>query len=131
MQSKYKSVRAVLNSLRSGTSIVAACKGVGIEPSTLWRWRKAKPKLNQLIQSIIDSRIQIVEDALFKSATEGNTTSIIFFLTNRAPDRWADKRAVVNNMIVNRVGGNGSFTGEDREFTDRIRKELFGEVPQK
>jgi len=32
--------------------------------------------------------------------------------------------AVVNNFINNKVGGNGSFAGEDREFSSRIMGEL-------
>ena len=34
----------------------------------------------------------MVENALFKNAIEGNTTAQIFWLKNRRPDKWRDKR---------------------------------------
>jgi hypothetical protein len=52
----------------------------------------------------------------------------IFWLTNRRNDLWADKRAIVQNNIYNKAGANGTFTGEDREFSgnimDTLRKKL-------
>jgi hypothetical protein len=43
------------------------------------------------IQAIAEA-IGVVEDALFRTATKGNTTAQIFFLTNRAPEKWRDMR---------------------------------------
>ena len=98
---------------------------------SLWEWRKVNERLDEKVHSIIDSRTQMVEDALYKSALDGNVTAQLAFLFNRAPKRWADKRALINNTIVNqnKVGITGGFSGEDREFTDRIKRELYPELP--
>lgn len=123
--SKFRQIRAILKSLGNGATITAACRGAHLNRISLWRWRKDNPKLDKLIANALDSQIQVVEDALFKRACgfrykevtrERNSsrsikkiitkelapdpTAAIFYLTNRAPHRWADKRAVVNNMNV-------------------------------
>ena len=90
----YKRLKAVIKSLQRGASINAACEGAGIDVVSLWRWRKADSKLDELIKTTYDSRIQIVEDALYKGALEGNVTSQIFFLKNRSIDRWRDRTEV-------------------------------------
>jgi hypothetical protein len=58
-------------------------------------------------------------------------TALIFLLTNKFGDDWADKRAVVNNNFnaYNKVGGeNGSrFSADDKAFQEEIRVKL-GEI---
>jgi len=39
----------------------------------------------------MDSRTQTVEDALYATALAGNVAAQIFWLKNRAKDRWKDK----------------------------------------
>jgi transposase-like protein len=127
---RFKKLRAILKSFKQGASIQAACKAAAIDTSTLWKWRKANERLDELIRNTIDSRIQVVEDALFKKALEGNTTAMIFFLTNRAPERWADRRALVQNNIYNGKGKtDGSFNGADAELQQRIREDFISFLP--
>ena len=83
-------LKAVIRSIRKGSSINAACLAAGIDVVSFWRWRKKDPKLDHLVKTTYDSRIQIVEDALYKAALEGNITAQIFFLKNRQPNRWRD-----------------------------------------
>lgn len=130
----WKQLRAITKSLQNGTSLGAACDGAKINRITLWRWRKGDKRVDALILRLLDNQIQVVEDALFRRAvgyryeeetkekevgtTEKKTikvvvkevvpdsTACMFYLMNRCPERWADKRAVVNNTILNRVEQN-------------------------
>jgi len=106
MYIKRQKIHTILEALKVGNSFRNACKMAGIDASTFWLWRKKNKRLNSIVLAIVDSRIQFVEDAVFKAACEGNTTAMIFFLTNRAPDRWADRRALVNNTNVFAAGQN-------------------------
>ncbi len=91
---RKKVLKAILRSLENGAGIQAACKAAGITTMSFWRWRKKNPKLDKLVATLLEGQIEIVEDALYKSALAGNTTAQIFFLTNRAPERWKDRRAI-------------------------------------
>ena len=80
-----------LESLRRGVSVLKASKTAGIDYSTIWRWRKKYKIFDSQVLAILDSRTQIVEDALFMNAASGNITAQIFWLKNRASDRWSDR----------------------------------------
>jgi len=82
--------KVILESLKNGASIVAACKGAGVDWHTFDKWRKESKRFNKQIIDVLNSRTQVVEDALFKAAVDGNVTAQIFWLKNRAPGRWKD-----------------------------------------
>lgn len=84
--------RAFLESLKSGVTIKDASEKAGIDRTTVWLWRKKWKGFDNKIFSIIDSRTQTVEDALYGSALSGNVAAQIFWLKNRAKDRWKDKQ---------------------------------------
>jgi hypothetical protein len=133
---KREKIKVVIAALKGGKLLYQALSEAGIKSRNTWfLWERSKPRLKALrenAQNLCDAkRVAIAEDALMRAVGEGNTTALIFFLTNRAPERWADRRALVNNTIVNKVGGNGSFTGEDREFAESLRRSVFPEVPKK
>lgn len=118
---------AIIESLNNGSSIIAACKGAGIQPVTFWRWRKADPSLEDEAAVAVTSRVMIVEDALYNSAIKGNITAQMFFLMNRAPENWKDKRAVPTVGVGVRVDNNARPTLPDDELrkvtalADRLR----------
>lgn len=129
MYIKSKVLKALRGELEGGTQLLVAQKRVGLRSTyTLHSWRKKWPRVDRYVKACEErcdkKRIVIVEDALAKLASEGNATAIIFFLTNRCPERWADKRAVVNNTVVNKVGVNGSNNGFDPELQRRITQDL-------
>jgi hypothetical protein len=134
MYKKSKVLRIIRKEMEQGAALGTAQVRAGLRsPATLDRWRN-RPLIEKYVTACINRkdsvRIKMVEDSLLKAAIDGNTTAIIFFLTNRAPDVWADKRAVFNNTIVNKVGGNGSFTGQDAELQKRIRADLINFMPE-
>ena len=83
--------RAFLESLEKGVSIKEACDYAGVSRMTIWRWRKIYLGFNNKVLLIIDSRTQTVEDALYMNAVNGNITAQIFWLKNRAKERWSDR----------------------------------------
>lgn len=84
-------IESFLESLRSGVSVLKASKAAGIDYTTIWRWRKKYKVFDSQVLAILDSRTQIVEDALFMNAATGNLGAQIFWLKNRASDRWKDR----------------------------------------
>ncbi|HDR68006.1 MAG TPA: hypothetical protein ENN61_03025 [Bacteroidaceae bacterium] len=64
-----------------------------ISESTLAHYKK-KPEFSQsLKKGKIKADLKIVE-SLYKKATQGDTTAIIFWLKNRRPDEWRDNRDI-------------------------------------
>ena len=128
---------AILQSLKKGSSIWDSCKSANIDPSTFWLWRKNNPRLDRLVEVVYESRIQIVEDALFKNCLSGNFPAQAYFLNNRT-GKWKSNELIKVTQQTNVVqsdkkqGTDGNtFTGEDKALTESIRRSVFGEVPQK
>jgi len=89
---KKKRIESVLDSLAKGSSFLKACKAADIDQATFWRWRQKDKELDQQVIQVLDSRTQTVEDALYAGATKGNVVAQIFWLKNRAGNRWKDRQ---------------------------------------
>lgn len=118
-------IKRILNSLRKGATFVSACEAAGIDVATFWRWRKKSKRLDDLAHAIVESRVQTVEDALYKAAVfEGSVPAQMFFLTRRSPNRWPDRALIVNNVINNmqKAGHDTTrdFIGADAEHEQRL-----------
>ena len=92
IKKRQKRQEAFLQSLEGGVSVLKASKAAVIDYKTIWRWRKEDEEFNDKVTAIIDSRVMIVEDALFLNAAKGNLGAQIFWLINRSQGRWKNKR---------------------------------------
>ena len=71
--------------------------------STVYDWMNKNPEIAAAIKKGRDKSIDMVENALFKSAISGNVTAMIFYLKNRAPERYkdrVDKNISTDNMDI-------------------------------
>ena len=69
---------------------IADCLGIG--RSTLYDHKKAKPDVSDAIKRGRSKGLSVVTNALFQSAKGGNVTAQIFYLKNREPEKWKDRR---------------------------------------
>ena len=74
---------------------------MGVSVSTVYDWMNKNPEIAAAIKKGRDKSIDMVENALFKSAISGNVTAMIFYLKNRAPERYKDR--VDNNINTDNV----------------------------
>ena len=76
---------------RDGLTDEQLAEKMSIGIRTLYDWKIRYPQISQALKKgkeIVDFE---VENALLKSAIDGNTTAQIFWLKNRRPDKWRDK----------------------------------------
>ena len=81
---------------------------MGISRPTLYNWREKSPAITAALKRGGDVADERVENALYRAACEGNITAQIFYLKNRKPFYWRDKRET-------EIAGNGKLelTWED------------------
>ena len=111
MYLKRRKIKTVIESILQGRQIIHAIQTAGIRRAGTWYdWEKKNPRLRRLRDAAMNrcamKRIEMVEDAQFKTACGGNPTAQIFFLTNQNHTKWADRRALVNNTVVNKVNSD-------------------------
>jgi transposase-like protein len=117
-EQKNEIKNSVLTSLKNGASIPQACKAANIDRSTIWMWRKTDENFGNQVYEAKDSRIDIVEDALYINATEKmNITAQIFFLKNRSKGRWKDKQEIEHS---GKIELNNLTDEEIDEYLDRL-----------
>jgi hypothetical protein len=134
MYKKSKILKIIRKEVEEGNSLMNAQLCAGLRSTyTLFSWRK-RPLIDRYISALVlrqnQTRVKKVEWKLYEKALEGNLTAIIFFLTNRAPEDWADRRNVFQNNFINKQGANGSFNGEDREFSQRVMAVLGNKLQE-
>lgn len=66
-------------------------KNIGINPATLYTWKKKYPEIDKALKKGKEVIDYLVEESLLKNALGGDTTAQIFWLKNRRPDKWRDR----------------------------------------
>tara|TARA_R110002126_G_scaffold10384_5_gene47317 strand:- start:13685 stop:14254 length:570 start_codon:yes stop_codon:yes gene_type:complete len=75
-----------------GLTVEQLSKCVGTSSTTFSKARKQIPDLESAYQRGRAKGVMTIANALFNKAKNGDTTAMIFFLKNRAPEEWADRR---------------------------------------
>lgn len=75
-----------------GTTLERMAAFFGVNNETVILWKKNKD-FSDALKKGAEELVAEVAKSLFLKATKGNdTTAMIFFLKNRAPDLWKDRR---------------------------------------
>lgn len=78
---------------------------MGVSRDAFCDWRKKSSLIVDALKKGEEDAIDKVENALFSAACSGNITAQIFFLKNRRPDAWKDKR----DTEISGAGGKLAF----------------------
>lgn len=70
----------------------ATSEALNISRRTWAEWRKKYPDFNEACEDVEAGLIDFAESQLLKNIKDGKETSLIFFLKNKAPDRWFDRK---------------------------------------
>ncbi len=71
---------------------IASC--LGCAPSTLYLRVGSESEVSEAIKKGRANGVKDVSNALYKSATGGNITAQIFYLKNRSPEDWSDRKEI-------------------------------------
>lgn len=77
---------------RDGLTDEQIAHNMGIATGTLYEWKKKYHEIAESLKKSKEVADRAVENALYKKALSGDTTAIIFWLKNRRPNAWRDKR---------------------------------------
>jgi hypothetical protein len=76
---------------RDGLTEKDIAHNMGVSNTTLTDYKNKYPAILNALKKGKEVADYTVENALYRSALEGNTTAQIFWLKNRRPDKWRDK----------------------------------------
>lgn len=88
---------------RSGLTEEQIAHNMGIERTTLYRWKKKECNILNALKRNKDIVDYEVENALLKNALEGNVTAQIFWLKNRKKEQWRERQEYTNDEELNKL----------------------------
>ena len=95
-KSKFEEIKEKLPLIegwaKEGLTDEQISKNLGISKVTFYKYKASCSELNELLKRSKEVVDYEVENALYKSAMSGNVSAMIFWLKNRRPDKWRDKR---------------------------------------
>lgn len=105
--------------VRRGLTNEELAEKMGISVATLYNWKKSNVELLEVLKEDRDYCDDKVENALYKSALEGNVTAQIFYLKNRRRKDWKDKQ----DLEVTGELGIADVIKKSRERVERMENE--------
>jgi hypothetical protein len=79
---------AMIQALEKHLGVVtSACKTVGIDRTTHYRWLKEDEAYKQAAEDIVNVSLDFAESQLLKQIKDGNTTATIFYLKTIGKNR--------------------------------------------
>ena len=82
---------------RDGLTDEQIARNIGITAKTLYQWKKQYSEISNALKKGKEVVDYEVENALLRSALDGNTTAQIFWLKNRRPVVWREKPEGTNS----------------------------------
>ena len=83
----------VLELVGQGATTKELADHLGVHPAQFWRWCQAYPHLRSAVKAAREAQDDRVEEALrINAVLEGNVTAQIFWLKNRRPNEWRDRK---------------------------------------
>ena len=79
---------------RDGLTLDDIAKNLDIAKSTLCKWKDEEKELSDALKMGRDVADRVIENALYKTAADGNVTAQIFWLKNRKAQQWRDGKAL-------------------------------------
>ena len=111
---------------RDGLTDEQISKKLGIAYSTFREYKKAHSALSAALKNGKEVVDYEVESALYKAALNGNVTAMIFWLKNRKPDRWKDRKEQQEIDIAKREQDlkEKKFELERKKLEDGIKDDM-------
>lgn len=109
-------VEKIIELLEAGHAVGAACKSLHIPMNIFRDYLKEHKDLEMKVFEAENHATELVEEALWRKAIDGDFQAQKFWLVNRAPDRWGDVRQIKGdgNIIPIQVNVKNIFDDMDR-----------------
>jgi len=124
---KSRKIKIVISNLKEGRLLNHAIESAGMSRAQWWQWEKKLPRLKALrirAQELCDDkRTRMVEDAFLKTMIKGKASpaSYIFYLCNRASDRWKNDYKIEHS---GEIKGDGKIIINIVDLKKEIEKKV-------
>ena len=102
----------IVGACRAGSDMTLAAAVAGVSRQALYKHMERHPKFKLEIDEARDLADEKVVRKLYTEAIGGNITAIIFWLKNRRPEEWRDRKEIAGTLTLDALVRE-SFEGDD------------------
>lgn len=84
----------VLRALQEGRTLRDACDEAHVAPGAVLARADQSRRFRRRLEAVPRTALALVEDALYRTALNGNVPALTLYLCNRSPDRWRPTSAL-------------------------------------
>ena len=97
-----KKKKAMIKAMEKCLGVVSiACKVVGIDRATHYRWMKSDSEYKEIIDDVENLVIDFAESQLHKQIQDGNTAATIFYLkTKGKPRGYVERQEIAHDGSI-------------------------------
>lgn len=115
--------KALLDALAKSLGVVTvACKKVGVERSTFYRYYREDPEFKKQVDDLNDVALDFAESKLIEAMGETNVTAIIFYLKTKGKHRGYTEQIEIKRPDPPR--DLSKLTEEELELMAEIEEKL-------
>lgn len=92
--------RVFLELIAEGSNIGEACAALGVNRSTVFRWRKDDPGFNAAVLRAFVANIEGLKREAERRAMKGSDKLLMFLLCNYAPDQFSNTQKLEHSGAV-------------------------------
>lgn len=113
----------MVEALKSALGIVSiACKTVGMDRATHYRWLKDDPNYAEAVADVSEIALDFAESSLHKQIKDGDTTATIFYLKTKGKKRGYIEKQEID--LYGRIESN--LNNMSNEQLDSLLTQLAG-----
>ena len=106
-----------------GLSEQQIADNLGVSLSSIARNKRHNDKFDTALKKGKSKSIEVITNALFEKAKNKDTTSMIFWLKNRAPNEWNDNVQVNHKIDIKKMLTNAHERIIEGEVTEMVTGE--------
>lgn len=112
---KQQTKKALLEALEKSLGVItSACKIVGVDRGTFYRYYNEDPEFKKAVKDIDNVSLDFVESKLFKQIESGNVAATIFYLKTKGKNRgYIEKQQIEHSTDYKFDFGEIKDDGED------------------
>lgn len=97
---------------------------LGISSTTLYKNKAKYAEFADAIKKGQSKGLEQVSNALFSKAVKGDTTAQIFYLKNRDPENWKDRKDINQETTITDRRTYNDLTPEQKKAVQEVRRKL-------
>jgi transposase-like protein len=106
--------KVALELIAEGSNLSETARALGVNRSTLWRWRRDHPEFDRQVREAFVASVELLKREAERRAMSGSDKLLMFLLCNYAPDQFSQTQRLehtVDESMAKRIADSRKRAG--------------------